>query len=446
MPPIEGPGAVHNYEKLIVFDQSKNEFFKTTDNYKSVHRKLKINYKVDINKEEITQGVLDDASVFIVATPKEKFTETEFNALKGFLDGGGAVLVTLGEGGEKSFETNINYLLEEYGIMINNDSVVRTHYYKYFHPKECLIPNGVLNRGIAKFVGKDSKKDFASCFSFVYPFGATLNTAKPAVPILSTGPASWPLNRPVCAFTTLTPTSKSKLGGRICVIGSGHVFSDKYIDKEENGTLLQIVMGFLTNPNELELNSLDVENPEISEYTVVADTCAVSERFRGCLMETTEDLPSDYLSLFNTESLYWASLSHVGRVISAYQELDVAHGSLKLAVPTFEESVPKLEPAVFPPRFLDLGPPALELYDLQEEFYSEVSRLSQTANKVLSSSLKNRDGDLDKRPQVEAELEDVEYFILECSQIVGLGNTTSVRSALWQMALHIANYKKNLHK
>ncbi|CAB0019329.1 unnamed protein product [Nesidiocoris tenuis] len=271
---------------------------------------------VFINKEEITQGVLDDASVFIVATPKEKFTETEFNALKGFLDGGGAVLVTLGEGGEKSFETNINYLLEEYGIMINNDSVVRTHYYKYFHPKECLIPNGVLNRGIAKFVGKDSKKDFASCFSFVYPFGATLNTAKPAVPILSTGPASWPLNRPVCAFTTLTPTSKSKLGGRICVIGSGHVFSDKYIDKEENGTLLQIVMGFLTNPNELELNSLDVENPE-----------------------------------------------------------------------------------VFPPRFLDLGPPALELYDLQEEFYSEVSRLSQTANKVLSSSLKNRDGDLDKRPQ-----------------------------------------------
>ena len=26
------------------------------------------------------------------------------------------------------------------------DAVVRTHYYKYFHPKEALIANGVLNR------------------------------------------------------------------------------------------------------------------------------------------------------------------------------------------------------------------------------------------------------------------------------------------------------------
>lgn len=59
-------------------------------------------------------------AVFVIPSPRERFTENEFNTLKGFLDGGGSVLVTLGEGGEKKFETNINYLLEEYGIMINN--------------------------------------------------------------------------------------------------------------------------------------------------------------------------------------------------------------------------------------------------------------------------------------------------------------------------------------
>ncbi len=32
--------------------------------------------------------------------------------------------------------------------MINSDSVVRTNYHKYFHPKECLISNGVLNRAV----------------------------------------------------------------------------------------------------------------------------------------------------------------------------------------------------------------------------------------------------------------------------------------------------------
>ena len=35
--------------------------------------------------------------------------------------------------------TNLNYLFEQYGISVNNDSVVRTAFYKYFHPKEALI-------------------------------------------------------------------------------------------------------------------------------------------------------------------------------------------------------------------------------------------------------------------------------------------------------------------
>lgn len=90
----------------------------------------------------------------------------------------------LGEGGELKYDTNINFLLEEYGIMVNSgacpnlsntlkvwsvfccvniklaattpilfppppftaDAVVRNVYYKYFHPKEALVSNGVLNR------------------------------------------------------------------------------------------------------------------------------------------------------------------------------------------------------------------------------------------------------------------------------------------------------------
>ena len=33
----------------------------------------------------------------------------------------------------------------------------------------------------------------------MYPFGATLNVQKPAVPILSSGTVSYPLNRPIGA-------------------------------------------------------------------------------------------------------------------------------------------------------------------------------------------------------------------------------------------------------
>ena len=36
------------------------------------------------------------------------------------MDSGGCVLVLMTEGGEQKQNTNINFLLEEYGIMVNN--------------------------------------------------------------------------------------------------------------------------------------------------------------------------------------------------------------------------------------------------------------------------------------------------------------------------------------
>lgn len=43
------------------------------------------------------------------------------------------------EGGETKNNSNLNYLLEQFGISVNSDCVVRTAYQKYFHPKENLI-------------------------------------------------------------------------------------------------------------------------------------------------------------------------------------------------------------------------------------------------------------------------------------------------------------------
>ena len=44
----------------------------------------------------------------------------------------------------------MNYLLEQFGISVNNDSVVRTSFYKYFHPKEVLIQSGILNKEVVR--------------------------------------------------------------------------------------------------------------------------------------------------------------------------------------------------------------------------------------------------------------------------------------------------------
>ena len=92
------------------------------------------------------------------------------------------MLVSLGEGGEAAFGTNINYFTEEFGIACNSDAVVRTVYYKYLHPKEVHIGNGVLNRGINVAAGKRPTpatgasaaaiaESSRSNLAFAYPYG-----------------------------------------------------------------------------------------------------------------------------------------------------------------------------------------------------------------------------------------------------------------------------------
>ena len=49
-----------------------------------------------------------------------RFTEGQFGTLRRHVEEGGGLLVMMEEGGEKKANTNINFLLEEYGISINN--------------------------------------------------------------------------------------------------------------------------------------------------------------------------------------------------------------------------------------------------------------------------------------------------------------------------------------
>ena len=44
----------------------------------------------------------------------------QFHVLRDYMDKGGCVLVLMTEGGELKQDTNINFLLEEFGIMVNN--------------------------------------------------------------------------------------------------------------------------------------------------------------------------------------------------------------------------------------------------------------------------------------------------------------------------------------
>lgn len=109
-------------------------------------------------------------------------------------------------------------------------------YYKYFDPKEALIANGVLNRALGAAAGKQPRAaddNNAQSLAFVYPFGATLSIGKQATALFSTGTVCFPVSRPVIAYHQIPGAN----GGRIAVIGSVHMFSDAYFDKEENSKI-----------------------------------------------------------------------------------------------------------------------------------------------------------------------------------------------------------------
>jgi len=130
----ERPKAVSG-PPVLLFNASKKESHHPNNGFKKLYRRLKGSYKVQLNKDDITLERLKEAALVVFGCPREKFSSAEFAAIKDYVEQGGSVLLALGEGGEGRCGTNVNYLLEEFGIAVNSDSVVRTVFYKYLHPK-----------------------------------------------------------------------------------------------------------------------------------------------------------------------------------------------------------------------------------------------------------------------------------------------------------------------
>jgi len=440
---MDAEGAGHGHgegQREIMLDMSKKEAGNPQVCYKKLHRRLRQEFKVHVNKDIITLDKLQSAHLAVFAGPKEMFSSDEFKAIKDYIAGGGCVLFMLGEGGEGKYNTNINYLLEEFGIMVNNDAVVRTVYYKYHHPKEAFISNGILCEDLVRCVKGDRKKekDKENKFQlnitkeetdgmvgkdqggvdFVFPYGATLNVQKPAIPILSSGPISYPLNRPVAAVC-------AKPGqGRLGVIGSVRMLDDEFYDFEKNKQLSDVIFQWLLQTSDCELAFPYGEEPELSDYHHIPHTQGLAMNLKSCLQEN-EQLPRDFTQLFD-ESLFKFDTDLIPEAVKLYSQLGVKHEPLTLIPPQFETPMPVLQPAVFPPCLREPPAPALDLFDLDEQFASERVRLAQLTNKCTD--------------------EDLEFYIRQAGEVLGvtekLGERRSAKHILEYIFRQLVNFKK----
>jgi len=436
-------GEVKNAGDMeVMFDMSKKEQGNPSNNYKKLHRRIKQDFKVSTNKDIISLERLRAANLVIFGGPREMFSSDEFTAIKDYLAEGGSILFLIGEGGEGKSNTNVNYLLEEFGMSVNNDAVVRTVYHKYHHPKECLITHGTLCRDLVRAANGERKKQEKENndklalnitkedaeavvvakddggLEFVFPYGATLNAQKPAVPILSSGPISYPLNRPIAAV-------HSKAGmGRICVIGSVHMFGDDFLDCEKNRQVIDTLLRWLMKLSDCELSYGYGEEPELSEYHHIPHTQGLAMNLRSCLQEN-EPLPRDFTQLFD-DSLFKFDTDLIPEAVKLYHQLGVKHEPLTLIPPQFETPMPALQPAVFPPCLREAVPPNLDLFDLDEQFASERVRLAQLTNKCTD--------------------EDLDFYIRQAGDILGvsqkLGEKRSSKRILEYIFKELVGFKK----
>ena len=382
-------------------------------------------------KKDFVLDKIKQSSIFVIGGAKSTFNPQELDILRQFLEEGGSMLIFQGEGGDEKYNTNLNDFLKDYGITFHGDSVVRTSYYKYPHPKECFIDTMKVHpeflRSI-KNVNKQKKIDLLdnddddtgddALLKIIYPFGQSLDTKENVSVIFNSGIIAYPLNRPLCAVTT------SKSGkGKLCVIGSLRFIDNDYIDKEENRKVMEGLIKWLLgliNP-QITIPSKVVD---INEYTYIPNIISLSDKVKSCLEEAKEP-PRNFNDLFDM-NMFKIDNNLVPEAIELYDKLNVKHETLSIIPPQFETPLPPLQLAVFDPIIKDFPVPNLELFDLDEQFANEQTKLAQVTNKCND--------------------EDLEYYIKECSDILGItgkiDNKNDPKAILAYVMKELVNFKK----
>lgn len=453
----------------VCFNVCRKELYHPNKGYKQLARKLRQLYSsVDVNKEDITIDRLLPYDTVIFPLPQDLLTDEDLTVIKEYVTRGGSVMMLFEDGHEGKY-SYLNKTLEEWtGTKLNEDCVVRTVMHKYLHPKEVAITNGVTNRALDNAAGKNAysapaqtstfgngpngqmtgglgrtgamttlnrtvaaaggqttvnpsmmqmmaqqqqddeeeKRDgSSSSITFVYPHGLTLDVQRPGIPILSSGFMAYPLNRPIASVFE-SPDVASHNGrrkqGKLMLLGSALMFEDSWITKEENETLMTVLFTYLNHG--IRLNQIDADEPDIMDYHHLPDTTSLSDRLRVAV-EQQEELPRDFTKLFQLDT-FKLDTDKIPDVIDAYDKLGVKLEPLTLIPPEFLTPLPPVKPAVFNAIHRDPAPPALDLFDLDEEFAPERVRLSQLTNKC--------------KP------EDVEFYILQAAEVMGV--TKKLRS------------------
>jgi intraflagellar transport protein 52 len=226
----------------------KKETITTSKKFSKFIKFLKNFSSLALIKEEMSLEKLKATNILIISGPRSHYKPKELETIEKYFEEGGSIYMALGEGGDEKNNSNINELLHKYGVCFNEDSVVRTSFYRYMHPKECYIEDSKFHTEFSKTIksnikkkplnsdllDEDLKDDDDDKIKVVYPFGCSLRIKSNKIStVFTSGIISYPLKRPL--MNAIVSNSKK---GRMVIVGSEMFTEDDYFDKEDNKKII----------------------------------------------------------------------------------------------------------------------------------------------------------------------------------------------------------------
>ena len=186
----------------------------------------------------------------------------------------------------------------------------------------------------------------------------------------------------------------------------------------------------MIHDDSLRFDRAQCQTELLEERRCIPDIEALSQKLRSCFQGAADPLPQDFSRLFTVDKLFELDRSLIPECIGMYDKLEVKHEPLSLIPPEFLCPFPPLQPAFYHPHMPDMPSPELDLFDLDDHFASDEVRLAQLTNKCQDD-------------------DDLEYYILEAADIVGLNGmkefsdlgTEDAKSVLDCIFRRIVEYK-----
>lgn len=296
--------------------------------------------------------------------PNTAITTVSLKQLEELCDKGHSLIVTSSAEDDKDeaavelVRGSLNALVSKFGVEFNRDCVIRPNLYKSYHPKEVVLRDFIVNRGLNGTLRKYSSKqissnDFSSetnqlfgedeIFKVVYPEGCTIKASdnKLSYIMMTSARYSLPNDQPLCTFYK-SPNNDC----RMIALGSTSILTDQYINQEDNFALIKTLFDFIEDKS-FSINISDAKTIETPEYkcectpdlNVLVDIPAAS-------MEQLDTRSKSSLDLVD-KKLFSIDSSMLPEIHDAYKELGVTYEPLELIRPSLEYRSLKLKPAVY---------------------------------------------------------------------------------------------------